>query len=217
MGWFVSTGAARGFLLAAALAFPASASAAAPGLARIHTIALAPIAEPETYGIVSSAANFGQYDSRTFVPSAGAPRSFADAMAERNLHLGAELFARLQQVMMRAGVLVLAPGAANAEATLEIAFTPATALYTDAVLGDDLMPSFSVTFRLIDTRTKQALVNERITYGESDTSAPHMFYPDARFRFTSPDALIADPASAAEGLRAGIPVVAGEIVRVLAQ
>lgn len=209
-----STGAARGVLLAAALAFGSPAQAASPGLARIHAIALAAIAEPSTYRIVSSVTDAGQYDSRTFVTGGGKPaKPFAEAMAEQNLHLGVELFERLRGNLTRAGFALSAPAAADA--VLQIAFSPAEALYSDAALGDDLMPSFAVSFRLTDARTRDLIAAETVFYGQSDAGAPHALFPDARYRFTSPDALIADPQAAAEGLRAGIPLIADEIAAAL--
>jgi hypothetical protein len=209
-----STGAARGILLAAALAFASPAQAASPGLARIHAIALAPIAEPAAYRIVSSATDAGQYDSRTFVTGGGKPaKPFAEAMAEQNLHLGAELFERLRQNLTRAGFALSAPAAA--EAVLQVAFSPAEALYSDAALGDDLMPSFAVSVRLSDARTRNLITGETVYYGQGENGAAHTLYPDARYRFTSPDALIADPQAAAEGLRAGLPLIADEIAAAL--
>jgi hypothetical protein len=50
----------------------------------------------------------------------------------------------------------------------------------------------------------------RISYGEGGDG----IVPDANYRFTSPDALISGSAAAAEGLRAGLPLIAAEIAAI---
>ena len=70
--------------------FVAPAFAAAP-----RSVALATIAEPDGYAVLSSS-GAPQYDSRTFIAQgAGAPATFAEEMAAQNLHLGRELAASL--------------------------------------------------------------------------------------------------------------------------
>jgi hypothetical protein len=197
--------AAGGAILSAALAFQA-------GAAERHVIALSQIAEPGAYRIVSSAA-LDQYDSRSFVSGAGEGKSFAEAMAAQNLHLGAELFAALRSALMRGGFSV----GSNADAILTAGIEPGSVQYTDQPLGDDLMPSYAVTLTLKDAKTGMVLLDTRILYGETSGDGVRAIYPDARYRFTSPGAVMADPVSAAEGLRAGLPLIAAEIAKLAAR
>jgi hypothetical protein len=176
--------------------------------ALVHTVRVAPIAEP-VYAIVSSSASAGQYDSRSFVPQSAERLSFAQSMERQNVHLGAELRARVEETLTRAGLPV---SEAAADAELSIRFSPEGARYSDAVLGDDFAPSYLVILRVSN---KNAAPREfRISYGEGD-NGPNTLYPDAGFRFTSPDALTADPSAAAEGLRAGLLPLAAEIAAIV--
>lgn len=167
-----------------------------------------PIAEP-AYAIVSSSADAGQYDSRTFVPQGAARLSFAESMARENLHLGAELRTRIEEALKRSGLRV-SDSAAVAE--LSVTFSPEGARYSDAVLGDDFTPSYSVILRLAARNAAPA--EFRITYAEGETGA-HTIAPDASYRFTSPDALVTDPSAAADGLRAGLLPMANEIAAIV--
>ena len=181
-----------------------NAYAAAP----IRAVRLPPIAEP-AYAIVSSSADAGQYDSRTFVPQGAARMSFAESMARENLHLGAELRIRIEQALTRAGLRV-SDVAAGVE--LSIVFSPEGARYSDAVLGDDFTPSYSTILRLTPGNAPPA--EFRITYAEGVYGA-HTISPDASFRFTSQDALLTDPSAAAQGLRAGLFPMAAEIAAIV--
>jgi hypothetical protein len=188
-------------------------------LTRIHIIALVAIAEPDGYVVVSARGNGSQYDSRTFIPGAGAEaaqQTFGQAIAAQKLRLGAELYEAVTDALKHDGYRIVSSGQA-ADAALEIAFPPGTVQYSDAVLGDDLMPTFAISVRLIDTRTRAVLLGERILYGQPADRNAHALYPDARYRFSSVDALLADPVSAAEGLHAGIASIAQEIGKELAK
>ena len=99
----------------------------------------------------------------------------------------------------------------GADATLTVAIVPHSAAYSDEVLGDDLMPGFAVSFTLSDAGSGAVRVKGRVLYGEAAGPSAHALYPDARFRFTSAEAVLADPKSAAEGFRAGIALVAKDI------
>jgi hypothetical protein len=180
-----------------------NAYAAAP----MPSIRLQPIAEP-AYAIVSSSADLGQYDSRTFVPQGAAQISFAQSMARENLHLGTELRTRIEEALTRAGLRV----STVADRELSVIFSPDGARYSDEVLGDDFTPSYSIILRL--TAGKASPVEFRITYAEG-ANGPHTISPDARFRFTSQDALLTEPSAAAEGLRAGLLPMANEIAAIV--
>jgi hypothetical protein len=203
----------RGLLPILLLAlFAAPAFAAAPG-----SVALVTIAEPDGYAVLSSS-GAPQYDSRTFIaPGTGAPASFAQAMAAENLHLGRELAASLTEALQRAGTRVLAGNESRADAKLTVAIAPHSVAYSDEVLGDDLMPGFAVSVVLSDAGSGAVRFARRILYGEAGGPSAHALYPDARFRFTSAEAVLADPKSAAEGFRAGIALVADEIAREVMQ
>jgi hypothetical protein len=215
----------RAILIAAALCFGMTVEVSAQAidktlLARIHVIAFGAVAEPAFYAIVSSSGNSPQYDSRTFVPGAGvsgARPSLNQAMAAQNFRLGAELHDAVADALMRDGYDVVSSPGGAADAMLEIAILPGTAQYSDAVLGDDLMPSFVALVRMIDARTHALLFRDRILYGQPADRNAHALYPDARYRFSSADALLAEPQVAAEGFRAGVAMVARELGQELAK
>lgn len=191
-------------VLLTAQIFILNAYAAAP----IGTVRLPPIAEP-AYAIVSTSADSGQYDSRTFVPQGATRMSFAEVMARENLDLGAELRTRIEEALTRVGLRVSDSAAA---AELSISFSPEGARYSDAVLGDDFTPSYSAILRFSGGNAPPA--EFRITYAEGE-NGPHIISPDARFRFTSQDALLTDPSAAAEGLRAGLLPMAAKIAAIV--
>jgi hypothetical protein len=129
-------------------------------------------------------------------------------MAKENLRLGAELRTRIEEALTRAGLRV--SDAAGAE--ISISFSPEGARYSDAVLGDDFTPSYSAILRFSGGNAPPT--EFRVTYAEGETGA-HTISPDARFRFTSQDALLTEPSAAAEGLRAGLLPMANEIAAIV--
>ena len=178
----------------------------------IRTIALGPIADPDDYAVVANGAA-EQYDSRTFLKRDGA-RSLADAMASEDLHLGNELHEAIAEALLTAGMQVVPGETKGAGVRLLVALMPNTVAYSDSTLGDDLMPGFSVKVFVTDARTGRFLKTDSFLYGQvKERRGVHALYPDARYRFTSVDALLADPKSAAEGFRAGITLVAKEIAK----
>ena len=176
-----------------------------------RTVALGPIADPDDYEVLA-AGTARQYDPRTFLPTEGA-RSLADAMASEDLHLGAELHGAIAEALLAAGLQVVPPDQRGANLKLLVAIMPHTVVYSDSTLGDDLMPGFVVKLFVTDARSGRFLKTDSILYGQSTTRNAHVLYPDARYRFTSVDALLADPKSAAQGFRAGVDLVAKEIAK----
>lgn len=179
----------------------------------IRTVALGPIADPDDYVVVATG-TAQQYDSRTFLAHDGA-RSLSDAMASEDLHLGGELQSAIAEALLAAGMQVVPGETKGAGVRLLVAIMPNSVAYSDATLGDDLMPGFTVRLFVTDARTGRFLRTESFLYGQSTARGRgvHALYPDARYRFTSVDALLADPKSAAEGFRAGISLVAKEIAK----
>ena len=96
---------------------------------------------------------------------------------------------------------------------LVAAILPRTVGYSDAVLGDDLMPGFAVRVFLMDAKNNSILSSVRILYGQGEGRDARVLFPDARYRFTSVEALLSDPKSAAAGIRAGVVPVAAEIAK----
>ena len=177
----------------------------------IRIVGLGPIADPDNYEVVANGAA-DQYDSRTFLPHTGA-RSLKEAMDSQDLHMGAELREAIIEGLLGAGIEVVPAETRGATLKLLVAIMPNTTLYSDAALGDDLMPGFMVKLFVTDARSGRFLKTDSIVYGQSRRRADHSLFPDARYRFSSVDALLADPKSAADGFRAGIEKVAQEIVK----
>jgi hypothetical protein len=186
-------------------------------IVHIRTVSLGEIGEPDDYAIVSG--NGGaQYDSRTFVQNGGhSAHTLNDAMASAGFHLGEELKLAIADALLSAGHTVVPPGAKDADIRLVAALLPRTVGYSDAVLGDDLMPGFAVRVFLMDAKTNAILYTGRILYGQGGERGARVLYPDARYRFTSVDALLSDPAAAAAGFRAGVAPVAAEIAKAAAR
>ncbi|MSP94368.1 MAG: hypothetical protein EXR00_03795 [Alphaproteobacteria bacterium] len=177
----------------------------------VRTVGLGPIAEPDDYVVVATG-GAQQYDARTFLRKEGA-RSLADAMAGENLHLGGELHEAVAEALLEAGLEVVPSDAKDARIKLAVAIMPNTVAYSDQTLGDDLMPGFTVRLFVTDARTGRFLKTDSILYGQTTARGVRTVYPDARYRFSSVDALLADPKSAAEGFRAGITAIAKEIAK----
>lgn len=181
-------------------------------LVPIRTVGLGPIADPDDYAVMS--ANGGpQYDSRTFVSGAGGGLSLAEAMAREDLHLGAELHDAIAEALLAQGMRVAPAEADGASVKLLVAIMPSSVSYSDVALGDDLIPGFTVKLFVTDAKNGRFLMTDSILYGQSTRRGEHAVFPDARYRFSSVEALLADPKSAAQGFRAGITAVADEIAK----
>jgi len=79
------------------------------------------------------------------------------------------------------------------------------------------MPGFVALVMVRDMRTGEVLLRDRIVYGRTEFESNHVLDCDTRFRFASEDALLSDPKAAADGLRAGVAAVAGEIAAIMAR
>jgi hypothetical protein len=219
-------------LVLAASAMAASARAEMrDAIMHVRTVSLGEIGDPDDYNIVSANGG-GKYDSRTFVPNqsgvsngaapdAAHPHTLTDAMQTAGFHLGEELKLAIADALLTAGHTVVPAEAKDADVRLVTAIVPRSAGYSDAVLGDDLMPGFTVRVFLMDVKSNRILFTSRFFYGQTAEAAQargtRIVYPDARYRFTSVDALLSDPQSAAAGIRAGVVPVAAEIAKAVAR
>ena len=109
--------------------------------------------------------------------------------------------------------------------------------YTDDFDGGDFRPSFKLTVALTDVKSQRVLFRQGFYYDAYATVSRHIkvpavngktielrennspdfvfLRPDPRFHFPDYEAVLADPALAAEGLRAAAPLVADKIGEML--
>jgi len=109
--------------------------------------------------------------------------------------------------------------------------------YTDDFDGRDFRPSFKLTVALTDVKSQRVLFRQGFYYDAYATVSRHIkvpavngktielrennspnfvfLRPDPRFHFPDYEAVLADPALAAEGLRAAAPLVADKIGEML--
>ena len=181
----------------------------------VPIVALGPIAEPEDYVVLSMGG--GKDDARAISLDSGTPATFAQAMEGQDLHLGAELRAAIAEALLSKRLKVVPAGGQKAHYRLDVAIPVHTVTYSDTAKDDSLLPGFVVLVMIRDMRTGEIRARDRIVYGRTDIESMHMLDCDERFRFSSEDALLADPKTAADGLRAGIYAVAQEIAGILSR
>jgi len=182
----------------------------------VPIVALGEIAEPDQYLVLTSARP--QDDPQAISLSGYGPQqSFTDAMAGQDLHLGSELQAALAEALLGKKLKVVPADGQKAHYKLDVAVPVNSVGYSDAPKDSDLMPGFVALVMVRDMRTGEILARDRIVYGRTEFESNHTLDCDARFRFASEDALLADPKAAADGLRAGVAAVAAEIAAMMAR
>jgi hypothetical protein len=78
-------------------------------------------------------------------------------------------------------------------------------------IGEAIRPTIALRARLLGPKGAPIYYSELIVYGERFSNQGAVLYPDPRYTFKSLEALYADGALAAEGLRAGLPRIAARI------
>jgi hypothetical protein len=181
----------------------------------VPIVALGQIEEPDDYVVLSTGG--GQDDARAISLARGAPATLAQAMESQDLHLGAELKTAIAEALLSKRLKVVPADGQKAHYRLDVAIPVHTVTYSDTAKDDSLLPGFVVLVMVRDMRTGEIRARDRIVYGRTDIESAHTLDCDERFRFASEDALLADPKTAADGLRAGITAVAQEIAGILAR
>lgn len=181
----------------------------------ITIISLSDIADPDDYFVLSNASPVD--DARAISLDMGGPASFAQAMESQDLHLGDELHTAIAAALLDKKLKVIPAGGEKAHYRIDVAIPTHTAGYSDSAADSELLPGFVVLVRVRDLRTGETRLRDRIVYGRTDIESPHTLDGDARFRFASEDALLADPKAAADGFRVGIAAVAAEIAKIMAR
>jgi hypothetical protein len=225
-----------GGLLAAACASTQEFSPEAA--ARIQTIAVAPIDEPE-YHVIGNSIPASSADGNVFGYRIDRTR-FAAAMMSQNLRVGVALRDALVNALQQRGYTVRVADIARQRPGYPLSNEQLSTIDADAVLDiygviagytDDAPPIRlaatpqwvphvgSPRIRLLDPKTGAVLFNSGYFYGPPPTigEANPELLADPRHIFASYDALIANPTVAAEGIRAGIPKIAAEVGRALAK
>jgi hypothetical protein len=179
-------------------------------------VALSDIAEPDGYIVLTTGTT--QDDARAIsLDRTGAQAGFAQSMAAQDLHLGAELHTAIAAALLDKKLEVIPAGGRNAHYRLDVVLPVHTVTYSDSAKDAQLVPGFVVLMMVRDLRTGEIKLRDRIVYGRTDIESSHTLDADARYRFESEDALLADPKAAADGLRAGVAAVATEIASILAK
>jgi hypothetical protein len=183
----------------------------------VPVVALGDISEPEEYFVLS--AGTPQDDPQAISLDRSAPQpSFTEAMAGQDLHLGGELHAALAEALLGKKLKVIpANDGQKAHYRLDVAIPVNTVGYSDTPKDSQLMPGFVALVMVRDMRTGEVLLRDRIVYGRTEFESNHTLDCDTRFRFASEGALLADPKAAADGLRAGVTAVAGEIATIMSR
>ena len=183
----------------------------------IPVVALGPIEEPDDYVVLT--AGVGKDDARaiSLARRAQPKPSFAQAMADQDVHLGAELRTAIAEALLTKRLKVIPADGQKAHYRLDVAIPVHTVTYSDTAKDDSLLPGFVALVMVRDMRTGEIRARDRIVYGRTDIESAHTLECDERFRFASEDALLADPKAAADGLRAGVAAMAQEIAAILAR
>ncbi len=77
----------------------------------------------------------------------------------------------------------------------------------DGVFSSKLAPYLNFKVRLVDAKTHKPLFSKEYSYG----AAPAMMVSDLRYTFPDGNSLANNPQLAAEGLRAGIPLITAQL------
>jgi hypothetical protein len=173
--------------------------------AKVHTVALTGFDEPE-YGALS----YFVLNATTVVPR----ESFSSMMEKQNLHLGAELKATLSQALRDDGYEIV-DDSSNADAVLSGKITGFRTDYVIYASHLDLYePEVTVVVKLTDAHTHGTLFQRLYLYANNSIEPMDgslLIRPDPKYSFRTVEGLVANPALAAEGLRAVEPAVANEV------
>jgi hypothetical protein len=204
-------------ILCASISIAPAAAELRDSYTPVTIVALGPIEEPDDYVLLN--AGPGKDDARAISLARGAPAqpSFAQAMAGQDLHLGEELRTAIAEALLTKRLKVVPANGEKAHYRLDVAIPVHTVTYSDTAKDDSLVPGFVVLVMVRDMRTGEIRARDRIVYGRTDIESAHTLDSDERFRFASEDALLADPKTAADGLRAGVTAVAKEIAGILSR
>jgi hypothetical protein len=182
--------------------------------------------EPERYVLYNSSLNAFHDIERARRPQ------FDNAMRAQNLQLGHDIQAAIAQRLGQAGYSVqlrdiphraadelLRPSeVANVGADVVVDVVLEHAQYANTPFSRGLRPSIWLRVRAIDVRAQKYLFKERFTYdGHHSPIVTINVEPDPKYEFRSEAALFADPAFAAEGLRAAAPLIAEQVALLFAK
>lgn len=204
-------------ILCASISIAPAAAELRDSYTPVPIVALGPIEEPDDYVVLTAG---GKDDAREISLARGAPPaqpSFAQAMAGQDVHLGEELRTAIAEALLTKRLKVVPANGEKAHYRLDVAIPVHTVTYSDTAKDESLLPGFVVLVMVRDMRTGEIRARDRIVYGRTDIESSHTLDCDQRFRFASEDALLADPKTAADGLRAGVAAVAQEIAGILAR
>jgi hypothetical protein len=179
----------------------------------VTIVALSPIAEPDDYIVLAASPP----DDSVARDKNAVRARFAESMAAEDLHLGDELHSAIAAALLEKKLKVIPANGEKAHYRLDVAIPVHTVTYSDTPADSGLMPGFVVLVMVRDMRTGEIRLRDRIVYGRTDIESGHLIDGDPRYRFASEEALLGDPKSAAEGLRAGVQAVASEIARLMAK
>jgi hypothetical protein len=182
--------------------------------------------EPDRYILYNSSLNaFDDAEGR-------ARMQFDTAMKGQNLRLGHDIQAAIATRLSQMGYTVqlreiahrdwdelLKPeDVANAGVDLVFDVVLEVAQYANTPFSRALRPSVWLRVRAIDVRARKYVFRERFTYdGHHDPIVTVNVEPDPKYDFHSEAELFADPARAAEGLRAAAPLIAEQVAVLLAK
>lgn len=150
---------------------------------------------------------------------------FTSKMKELELDIATELTAALEQELVTAkyDVVRFAPARAKPELLENYASVDVEAdAYLDWVINwsgfiaatatSDYVPSARVYVRLVDAKSKAVLYSELIGYGyQYGPGQPIELISDAKYRYGSYSTLLDGATGAAEGLKAGAPLIVRKI------
>lgn len=173
--------------------------------AKVHTVALSGFDEPE-YGALS----YFVLNATTVLSQ----KDFSNMMEKQNLHLGAELKVALAQALRDDGYEIV-DDAATADAVLNARITGFKTDYVAyASYPGVYEPEVTVVVKLTDAHTHGTLFQRLYLYADNSIEPMDgslLIRPDPKYSFRTVDGLVANPALAAEGLRAVEPAVASEV------
>ena len=213
-------------LLALLLGGCAAASPSADELRTIHSIALAPSANPMHFGLaigdlgtaiseglaVGPGAAAGVLSSSLAVSERG--DTLTDALMSQNLWLGEELKEAVAEALRRDRFEVtdLGSGAAPSDAILKLVISQSR--YERRVWGK-IGPHVVVVATLAQRVTGRRLFHRIYLYDMHTISIPPTLglTPSDRFGFDTPEEVLSHPAIVAAGFRAAIPMIASDIAR----